>query len=162
MWYPTRFFARPLDRMVSEAVQIKDALERSRGSKEHIVLNSKVEFNRCILPGITQKPTDKDKENDNKIKEMVQEVASLYKRQKPQEPPGTHPQCGNRYEGRPSDLPPPVNAQVLQGVLEACSDTEVSLSNNSISTTTNAAPPLCPTDEPEEPDEPEDTTVEPG
>ena len=100
LWYPTQLFARPMDRMVAEAVQIKDAMELSQQAEgRHIILNGKTEYNRCILPGITPKPSEEDKEADRKMKEKVLEAASRYKR-KATGHPNLQPQCGNRYEGR--------------------------------------------------------------
>ena len=62
LWYPTHFFDKPLDREVMEAILIKEAMEKAACDPNHVVLNGKAEYNRNILPGITQTATEEDRE----------------------------------------------------------------------------------------------------
>ena len=46
LWYPTAFFDKPMERQISEAIIIKEALDKSTKDQNHIVLNGKTEYNR--------------------------------------------------------------------------------------------------------------------
>ena len=52
IWAPTKFHTKALERQVSEALYIKTAMD----TPGTILMNTKTEFSRCVLPGISQAP----------------------------------------------------------------------------------------------------------
>ena len=60
-----------MERQILEAIKIKQSLTKEEDSKNsnnnnYINMNGKVEYNRCILPGLTVKATATDIEENEK------------------------------------------------------------------------------------------------
>ena len=61
---PTGFYRRPKEREITEATKIKELLAKE--GPGFIMMNAKLEFNRCVLPGVTRVATDRDKKRKEK------------------------------------------------------------------------------------------------
>ena len=70
VWYPEEFHVKPMDRVITEALNIKNALAQ----KDLILMNAKTEFSRCVLPGITPTPTEQEQEFDEKIRRDIKRL----------------------------------------------------------------------------------------
>ena len=69
-WEPITFFQKPMDRQVSEAIEIKKAY----GDGTRLVLNAKTEYSRCVLPGITPQPTEEEKEQEEAVQKRIRDL----------------------------------------------------------------------------------------
>ena len=132
IWYPTKFHARALDRQISEALEIKQAMD----TPGTIVMNAKTEYSRCVLPGITPSPTEEEKKEDDRIRDQIKTLKALRDRTR-----------GGRQESEPTeelesglgDLeeqsgghgapPAPGNAHKLHGAQESSQGTQVGVSS---------------------------------
>ena len=67
IWYPEEFHIKPMDRLIAEALNIKNALD----TKDHVLMNVKTEYKKCVLPRITPSPTEEEKEDDELIRRNI-------------------------------------------------------------------------------------------
>ena len=67
IWEPLRYFQKPMDRQIAEALGIKEAY----GDDKKLVLNAKTEYSRCVLPGITPVVTEEEKEQEEAVKKRI-------------------------------------------------------------------------------------------
>ena len=66
---------KPVDRLISEALNIKNALE----TKEMVLMSAKTKFSRCVLPDITPNPTEQEKEHDEQMRKDIKKLKVVIK-----------------------------------------------------------------------------------
>ena len=86
LWYPTGFYQKAMERQIAEAIKIKEAVERAEDDPNFILMNGKMEYNRCVLPGITRTPTQEDKKEDERVRGIITECKRQFMRRKRQKP----------------------------------------------------------------------------
>ena len=73
VWYPVKYHRKAIDRLVSEAINIKNAMD----TEGLVLMNAKTEYTRCVLPGITPQATEQEKKEDNKVRADIMVLREL-------------------------------------------------------------------------------------
>ena len=62
-------------RQIKEAILIKESTAKSKNDPKHMTLNSKFEFNRCILADLgTKEPTSQEKCEEKEMVKLIEEA----------------------------------------------------------------------------------------
>ena len=71
LWYPTGFYQKAMERQISEAIKIKEAVEEAEANPNFILMNANTEYNCCVLPGITMVASKEDQKQDEDLKKVI-------------------------------------------------------------------------------------------
>ena len=78
LWTVVSQHSKPLERAVEEAIRIKMAFQTEEKSNNYICMNCKREYSRNILPGISRKTNQQDKDKEEKMTLRIMEAKKLY------------------------------------------------------------------------------------
>ena len=74
IWSTVKQCYKPLAQAIEEAIFIKKSFEREKSEYDYnIAMNAKTEYTRSILPGVTRSQTNEDSEEDQKLKDLVED-----------------------------------------------------------------------------------------